>query len=95
MSQKPLRNCDTQIEYDIVEWLITNKNDLQELITKSYASQCLFKPSELPEAYTEGVLDIIRKEVEKSMSISPETLALTINEESIKILYGEEFFKKT
>lgn len=80
--------------YAIAEWLLAHKEGLQTIIKTRYASQGLFPEKDLPEAYTEGVLNIIKREIEQSLQLNPEIINLTLTPKFIIMVYGEEFFKR-
>lgn len=78
--------------YAIAEWLLAHKDGLEKVISDRYMPTDIFDGKEPLEAYTDGVLDIIKDEIKHSLSLDPETISLTLTPTFIRMIYGEKFF---
>jgi hypothetical protein len=84
----------SQIEKDISEWLLAHKTGLETLIDARFRPAHVFFQKDLPEAYTDGILNLIKREIENSMNLDPEILELTITPKFVRMIYGEHFFER-
>lgn len=81
--------------YAIAEWLLAHKTGLEKVINDRYMPTDIFDGKEPLEAYTDGVLDIIKDEIKHSLSLDPETISLTLTPTFITMIYGDQFFRRS
>lgn len=87
---------NTQLETDIAEYLINNKDEyilfIKDAIKPLHKSMWNSKYKEfVQEAYENEIIDFLRVDLAATKNLNMEEISLIINKNSITLWLGEEF----